>query len=50
MNCRFTAIGARNSSLTRALISLHSFTRVALCNDMSVALHHRPGEGVGESQ
>jgi hypothetical protein len=48
MNCRFTAIGARNSKLPRALVILHSFTRVTLRNDMSVALHHSPGEGSGE--
>jgi hypothetical protein len=50
MNCRFTAIGARNFSLTRALINLHRSTRVAPWNGMSVALLHCPGEGFGESQ
>jgi hypothetical protein len=49
MNCRFTAIGARNSSSTHALVILHSCTRSAPWNDMSVALHHRPGEGFGGS-
>jgi len=37
MNCRFTAIDARNSSVMRALIIVDSLTRVAL--------HHCPGEG-----
>ena len=49
MNCRFTTIDARNSSVTRALFVVHSFTQIALWNDMSVALHHCPGEGSGES-
>jgi hypothetical protein len=47
MNRRFTPIDACNSNLMRALVITDSFTRIALCNDMSVALHHCPGEGSG---
>ena len=49
MNCRFTPIDARHSSVTRSLVIVDSFTRVTLWNDMSGALHHCPGEGPGES-
>ncbi len=49
MNCRFATIGARSTSFTRAHMR-HGVTRLAPWNDMSVALHHCPGEGFGESQ
>ncbi len=50
MNCRFTPIDARTSSVTRSSVIFGSFTQLALRNDMRVALHHGPGEGFGESQ
>jgi len=49
MNCRFTTIDARQSSVTCALVITDSFARGALRNDMRWALHHCPGEGSGES-
>jgi hypothetical protein len=49
MNCRFTPIDARQTSVTRALVIVNSFAQVALWNDMRKALHHSPGEGSGES-
>ena len=49
MNCRFTPIDARNSTSMRALVTIDGLTRVALWNDVNVALHHCPGEGPGES-
>jgi hypothetical protein len=50
MNCRFTTIDARHSSVTCGLvITIDSFAPVALRNDMRWALHHCPGEGSGES-
>jgi len=41
MNCRFTAIDTRHSNPMRALVGFDGLTRVAL--------HHRPGEGLGET-
>ena len=49
MNCRFTPIDARNFSFMRALVMIDGLSRVPLSNDISVALHHCPGEGSGES-
>ncbi len=41
MNCRFAPIDARNSISMCALVGIDGLTRVAL--------HHRPGEGLGET-
>jgi len=41
MNCRFAPIEARNSNPMRTLVGIDGLTRVAL--------HHRPGEGFGET-
>jgi hypothetical protein len=49
MNCRFTPIDARNSSLMRALVTVDGFARLSLWGDMNMAPHHCPGEGSRES-
>ena len=52
MNCRFTPTAERSSNFSRALVTVGLMTRVvrvALRTDQRVALHHRPGEGSGET-
>ena len=47
MNCRFTTIDARHSSVTFALVMTDSFARGVLRNDICWALHQCPEEGSG---
>jgi len=49
MNCRFTAVDARQSSVMRSLVITDGVTRAGLRNEIHWALHHCPGEGSGES-
>jgi hypothetical protein len=49
MNCRFNPIDACNFTSMRALLTIDRLIRMALWNDVNVALHHCPGEGPGES-
>ena len=49
MNCRFTTIDARESSVTCALVITEGFALATLRNDMRWALQLCPGEGSSES-